>query len=76
MLLVDEGRLRKCDIELLGNAYGMKYDHSNWNEETYDAFIDSVVEELYVNVDDMVEGIVENAMEYIKEWWPSIKRAI
>ncbi len=67
MLLVNEERLRKCDIELLGNAYGIEYDWNNWDEETYDEFIGSVVERLYVYVDDIVEGVVENAMEYIKE---------
>ena len=43
MIIIDETKLRNCDIELIGNAYGMYYDYDNWSKETYDAFLDMIV---------------------------------
>lgn len=58
MIIIDESKLRKCDIELIGNAYEMCYDWNNWSEETYDEFIDSIVDRFRVDIDLFSERLV------------------
>ena len=48
MILIDETKLEKGIIEMIGECYGIKYDHSCYTTEGYNAFIDDVVERFYV----------------------------
>lgn len=48
MILIDETKLTNGIIELIGNRYGRFYDHSKYDDYSYDTFINSVVEEFYV----------------------------
>lgn len=58
MILIDENKLRKCDIELIGNAYGFYFDHKvNFDKDAYDNFIDSIVEFLDWQQEDMIDDI-------------------
>lgn len=46
MILIDERRLTNGIIEVIGEAYGLKYDHKNFDSNTYQEHIHSVVEHL------------------------------
>ena len=46
MIVIDECKLTNGIIELIGECYGVKYDHSNWEEENYLEHIDYIVEML------------------------------
>ena len=65
MIIVNENKLRKCDIELIGNAYGMRYDWNNWSEETYDEFIDSIVDRFRIDIDGFSERLVVSILNNI-----------
>lgn len=48
MILIDEKKLTRGMIEMIGNRYERFYDHSKYDDDSYEMFIDSVVEELYI----------------------------
>ena len=48
MILIDEKKLTLGMIEMIGNRYGRFYDHSKYDDDSYDMFIHSVIEEFYV----------------------------
>lgn len=48
MLLIDETRLYNDVIALIGECYGIKYNYNEFNQETYDEYIDKIVEMLWV----------------------------
>lgn len=43
VLVIDECKLTNGIIEAIGECYGIKYDHSNWEEESYLEHIEYVV---------------------------------
>jgi hypothetical protein len=45
MILIDE---KKLTLGMIGNKYGKFYDHSKYDDDSYEMFIHSVVEEFYV----------------------------
>lgn len=67
MIIIDETKLTKGCIEMIGNAYGMKCRYQD--ENIYQEDLDKIVERFYFDIDE----VVKSAMEYIKEEWPSIK---
>ena len=46
MILVDESKLVNGCIAMIGEAYGLKYDYNNYNEESYSEYLDKIVEML------------------------------
>jgi hypothetical protein len=60
MLLIDERKLTNGVISLIGECYGMKYDYSNYTGDSYDAFIDEVVERFYI-------GDKEEVIDFLKK---------
>lgn len=46
MILVDESKLVNGCIVMIGEAYGLKYDYNNYNEESYSEYLDKIVEML------------------------------
>lgn len=46
MLLIDENKLTVGVISLIGQCYGMEYDYDNFDEDTYDEYIDEIVQKL------------------------------
>ena len=48
MLLIDERKLTNGVIDLIGECYDIKYDHSRYTDESYDEHIDKVVERFYI----------------------------
>ena len=46
MILVDESKLVNGCITMIGEAYGLKYDYDNYNEESYSEYLDKIVEML------------------------------
>ena len=49
LMLVDANKLTNETIEMIANGYGYFYNHSEYNDETYEHFIDSVVFALCCN---------------------------
>lgn len=66
MIIIDESKLTNGCIEMIGNAYGMTYDHKDYDRDTYEDFIDDVVERFKFDVDEFKEKLISAIMNGIK----------
>lgn len=66
MIIIDENKLTNGCIEMIGNAYGMVYDHKDYDRDTYEDFIDDVVERFKFDVDEFKEKLISAIMNGIK----------
>ena len=64
MIVLDENRLRKGTLLMIGEDYGMKPD--NEKISAYDALADRVVDRFYFDVDEFKEKLVKIMMDGIK----------
>lgn len=65
MIIIDESKLTNGCIEMIGNAYGMTYDHNDYDRDTYEDFIDDVVERFKIDVDEFSERLVVSILNNI-----------
>ena len=66
VIIVDESKLRYGTLAQIGEDYGMKYDYADYEVETYEAFIQSIVDRLEFNVDDFKERILNIVKNNLK----------
>lgn len=66
MIIIDESKLTHNTIALIGRDYGMEYDYENYEVETYEAFVKSVIERFDFNVDDFKDKILRIVKENLK----------
>ena len=66
MIIVDESKLRYGTLAQIAEDYDMKYDYANYEVETYEAFIDSLVERLAFDVDEFKERILNIVKNNLK----------
>ena len=64
MIVLDENRLRKETLLMIGEDYGMKPD--NEKISAYEALIDRVIDRFYFDVNEFKEKIVKIMMDGIK----------
>lgn len=56
MILINETKLTKGCIATIGECYGMEYDYNNFNEETYERYIESIIDKLtFINKYDIIK---------------------
>ena len=59
VIIIDESRLTFGTIAKIGEECGIKYDYENYEPETYEAYIQSIVEKYKFDVELLQEKIID-----------------
>lgn len=65
MIILDESKLSKGTLAMIGHDYGMEFDYKEYNQEDYEEFIDDVVERFLIDVDTFSERLVMSILNNI-----------
>lgn len=66
MIIVDEKKLTHGTLAAIGRDYGMEYNYEDYEIETYEAFVSSIVNRFEFNVDDFKDRILRIVKENLK----------
>lgn len=66
MIIIDENKLTFGTIAKIGDEYGMTYNYEDYEVETYEAYIRSIVDRFEFNVEDFKDMIMKIVGENLK----------
>lgn len=66
MIILDESKLNKGTLAMIGHDYGMQFNYKEYNQEDYEEFVNNVVERFYFDIDDFKEKLVNAIRDGIK----------
>lgn len=66
MIIIDENKLTFGTIAKIGDEYGMEYNYEDYEIETYEAYVRSIVDRFEFNVEDFKDMIMKIVGENLK----------